>query len=75
MAVKVGTLISVGCPCSSCPTEEPVCSFGLPPSEGRGLAAVEAAGLQRGPLQWTRQAVVWGLKALQFERAVGEVAG
>lgn len=75
MAVKVGTLISVGCPGSSCPTEEPVCSFGLPPSEGSAPAAVEAAGPERGPLQWTRQAVVGGLKALQVERAVGEVAG
>lgn len=75
MAVKVGTLISVGCPGSSSPTEEPVCSFGRPPSEGRGPAAVEAAGLQRGSLQWTRRAVERESKALQPERAAGEAAG
>lgn len=75
MAVTVGTLISVGCPGSSCPTEELVCSCGRPPSEETGPAAAEAAGLQKGPLQWTLQAVVWGVKALQFERTVGRAAG
>lgn len=58
MAVKVGTLISVGGPYSSCPTEEPVCSCGLPLFEERGPAAVRAAGLQRDLLQWTQLAVV-----------------
>lgn len=75
MAVKVGTLISVECPGSSCPIEEPECSFGLPPFVGKGPAVVEAAELQRELRQWTWQAVVWKLKALQSERAAGEVVG